>query len=459
MAWRFENGGLYLGDTVTKDGCTMPALRHAYDEPIASMLQALVIGDDCYIYSTEFPILEVWGKHIDSSRTYAGCSFSTLAHPQDVEIWHARKRASFPIMIRDEGEVGEAQILAAITQREYSHGPSVWEQLFDEEDLVRKCMDDFLAIYHKDLPYVDVFEKDRFVFRINHNDYKSEYTCKIVHFLKDDDKVLLLVNDQHSVLTVFDAITKDEVASYRGFDDFYVDYYVVGDTLVLYGFIWSPVFFMKILNLKEILKNDEEYEGVDFHIERDEKTRGLISPKVCVRNGVAHTPEEYMAIVEKEKSDRHAVFIAEVNKLWPGAAIFRKVLASDEDAWADLKDAEIASFKCNGGNSSRDYPAFCKPILAENLVKEVWKGEVPDIVSNKPESALLDAIITMVFHENYKHTSVKRYDSWTLDTINLVYTINEKWRVKFVIEMVPIDDKYFKPPPDDSAVKVTITKC
>jgi hypothetical protein len=460
MVWRFENGELHVGETIVNDGCTLPSLRYTYDDTIADKLNAAFFGDRCYIYSNTFPLLDVWEKYIDNAQTYAGCSWTntTLATPQNVEIWHVRRTASFPFILRHSDEISQEQLVAAIKKSE-PHDISLWED-FGEENIVKKTMDEFTAVYHKDLRYIDVFKDGKFQFRVNHNEYKSEHTCKIVHFFKTDDaKVLLLVNDNHSQLTVYN-MENEEVASYIGVDDFYTDYYVVGDTIVLYGFIWSPVFFMKILSFKEILKDDSEYEGLFYHAE-DKTAKGLVSPKVCLYKDDAYTPDEYIAIIKEEKEGERLAFIEQINELWTGNHMMKKVLRDQSAHTADLQeliDAKITSFTCKGGNSGSNFQCFCKPILVEDLVGKTWKDDFPNIIRNTPDSKLLDAIITMIYDYNWRGFTNRRYELFSLSQINLVYEINNEWRISFVIDMVPLDDKYFGPPQSDSDVKVTVTR-
>ena len=236
--WRFVNNcELHVGEIS----------RYKYDEQDLNF--ELDIDDEniCYIYSTSSPLVDVWRKDsVERVISYTA--------PEIVDS----KFQTESIDIK----------FTTITYQEYT------------------------AVYNNKLPCVDVFKGGVFLFRIMHNEYHNDNMCRVVEFVENKDHgLLVLINDYHNCLSFYD-MEKNMVKRYQGIDDFYTEYYRVQennrDLLVVYGFYWTPITFLKIMDIDKMLDTDG-YKSFEY-FPKDEDFKNLdcgkfIVPRVCAFKG------------------------------------------------------------------------------------------------------------------------------------------------------------------------------
>ena len=258
--WRFVNNcELHVGEIS----------RYKYDEQDLNF--ELDIDDEniCYIYSTSSPLVDVWKKYSSD----------------ESEEWDIKNEISYttPESI-DPTIQSELLRFTTITNQEYT------------------------AVYNNKLPCVDVLKGGEFLFRIMHNEYHNDNMCRVVEFIENKHHgLLLLINDYHNCLSFYD-MEKNMVKRYQGIDDFYTEYYRVQennrDLLVIYGFYWSPVTFMKIMDIEKMLDTDG-YKGGEY-FPKDEDFKNLdcgkyTVPRVCAFKGQLFAPQEFMEVFKEDK--------------------------------------------------------------------------------------------------------------------------------------------------------------
>jgi hypothetical protein len=465
MDWRLENGNLHIGETIETEYCTLPSCRYTYPKEIANKLRMVSDGDICYVYAIGYPLVDIWNKYLSEEKSYAGCFWKKkFVYPEDIDVWQCKLVSSYAIALDTDGLVeASIQYLKALLTDSPKHKLSDVRQWGFETS--QKTMNEYTAVYsNTEIPFIDFFKEENFIFRVRHNEYRVE--CKIIEFYVYKGELLCLINDNHSQLSFYN-MKGEVVATYYGPDDFYTKIYLFDTTLVAYGWIWSPFDFMRILDIEKIMEGDPNYEGLDFDYDSSENVNNLVPPHVCAYKKKAYTTDEYLQIREQEKKEEIAMYIAEINTLWQENNILRDLLQLKTGANLEIKDVEIqeildtsviTSFSCKGGKSGLDLQYYCKPILEKELVNNAWKDGFPNIIKNNKESRLLDAIVTMVYQHNYKYFAKPKYEIFNLAYISLVYEINQKWCIKFVVSMDPIEGtKYYKPPKDDTYVNVEIS--
>ena len=100
--WLSENGNLHIGDTVkSQDGyCTVSSFRYEYHK---KYLELVVHQPYCFVYSKEFPFLDIWECYIDehptASISWTGCFTGKV--PEDIKnkIYSVRKIHHFPYFV------------------------------------------------------------------------------------------------------------------------------------------------------------------------------------------------------------------------------------------------------------------------------------------------------------------------------------------------------------------------
>lgn len=503
--WLSETGSLHIGETIkSQDGCcTVSSYRYNYHK---KDLKLVVFQPYCFVYSEKFPFLDVWecykkqdDEHPTASISWTGRWSSRL--PEDIKdkIYNVKKVHHYPYFVDDikfpfilwkNGEKTRYDDIDVSFKR-------TWNE-FDKthSSLKYSTCSRYVAAYFEsdksdddddnDDEYVDVFDtiEDKWLFRVNHNTYHRYHICKVVEFIENNGHIYVLVNDEHSVLSLYDM----EGAIYKQFDDgddFYTDYHRVIDNdkelLVFYGFIWSPFPFMKIFDVKQMIINDE-YEPELYTkylqiIDKNENSDDIVntSNKVCRFKEDYYTPTEYRDLVKRTEDEVQMNYITKLNGLWKNDNIFKKVLNNQtvanikykstdvKEKVADLLNKQVTNGSCIGGNSG------CK--FSDNLLymlspfEDVWSDYEGDIsfVKGNENTLIVDAIASTIMYPYKKYVNIiNNYDTkgTSLKVVNLIFSLvfDEKEleiRVKF--NMRPTDDaELFHFPDDDTCVDVLV---
>jgi len=291
--------------------------------------------------------------------------------------------------------------------------------------------------YAKDFEFVYVFnDRDEFIFRLNHNTYKSHYCCNIIEFVKDE----IVINDEHSSLGIYDMQGKLRY-NVCGFDDFYTQKFRVTDDdtdyLVLYGFIWSPVHFMSIYDLNKMVV-DESYEP-DRYWEKDTRDLGVtvtsIDNKVCY----GMTPSVFKSFMIDKKNKEVIEKQELLNTRWTEDNIL-KIIVNDYPVDETIKNKILSSIDCPnitcfGGKSGSEFKEH-----AENIILKS--------VNNRK---IIDFIARIIICDDYTKYSSNGTD---LKEVNLIFTIDDILKIHIIIPMTKIaqKDTYWFPENDEHVV-------
>jgi hypothetical protein len=305
--------------------------------------------------------------------------------------------------------------------------------LIEEELIVHSPDKKYYAKYAKRYENVYVFNShDEFLFRLQHNIYKSNYCCNIIEFVNDR----ILINDHHSSLGIYD-MTGKLCHGICGYDEFYTQKFRVKEEdgkeyLVLYGFVWSPVYFMSIYDLEQMV-NDESYEP-DQYWERETAELGdvaVVGNKVCY----GMSPSVFKAYMIDKKNKQMMAKRELLNKRWVEDNMLKVILNGYQGVVKHqiLSSTECPKITCFGGNSGSEFEEH-----ADNIVlKPVTKG-------------IIDFIARMIISE-YDNVYSKKLGIY-LKEVNLIFTVADILKIHIIIPMTKIEDKdsYLFPESDDS---------
>jgi hypothetical protein len=500
--WLSETGCLHIGDTIeSQDGCcTVSSYRYNYHK---KDLKLVVHQPYCFVYSEKFPFLDVWecykkqdGEHPTASISWTKRWSGTL--PEDIKdkIYNVKKlhhypyfvdNIKFPYIVWRNGEKTRYDDTNVTFKRSWTE--------FDKTHTSLKYSNcsRYVAAYFEsdnnddnDDEYVDIFDtfEDKWLFRVNHNTYHRYHICKVVEFIENNGDIYVLINDEHSVLSLYDM----EGRIYKQFedgDDFYTDYYRIIDSekewLVFYGFIWSPLPFMKIFDVQEMISNDEYepelYTNYLRIIDKNKNSDNIVktSNKVCRFKEEYYTPTEYRDLVRKTDDEIERNYITSLNSLWKNDNIFKKILRDQtvanikytstevRETVALLLTEEVTNGLCIGGNSG------CK--FRDNLVymlspiEDAWndyEGEISFVKGNE-NTLIVDAIASTLMYPYKKYTNIiDNYETkgTSLKVVNLIFSLvfdKKELDMQVKFNMRPTDDtELFHFPDNDTCVDVLI---
>jgi hypothetical protein len=505
--WISDTGNLHIGDTIkSQDGyCTVSSHRYNYHK---KDLKLVVHQPYCFVYSDKFPFLDVWEcyKKKDGEQPTASISWTgrwSFALPEDIKdkIYNVKKIHHYPYFVDDiefpyiiwkNGEKTQFDDTDVTFKR-------TWTE-FDKTNVIVKYSTSsryVAAFFDKlddnsdddndddnDAEYVDVFDtiEDKWLFRVNHNTYHREYICKVVEFIENNEHTYVLINDEHSVLSLYDM----EGNVYKQFDDgddFYTEYYRVIDDekewIVFYGFVWSPLPFMKIFDVEKMM-DIEDYEPELYTnylrtIDKNSKNIVQASNKVCRFSEEYYTPTEYRDLVKNTEDEIERRYITKLNSLWKNDNIFKKILKDQtvanikykntevKEKVADLLNKEVTNGSCIGGNSG------CK--FRDNLLyvlspfEDIWNDwkPTPSFITGNQDTFIVDAIASTIMYPYKKYNNIiDNYETKgiSLKVVNLIFSLvfdKIELEIQIKFNMMPTEDtQVFHFPDDDNSVNVLI---
>lgn len=290
-------GVLHIGTEINGSLCTVPSHRVSWPDASRRQLAILDMGSWCIIYSRTFPLLEIFESYIE-----------TVDIPEDLKdhTWFGvRQIAHYPYCVEDicfSGDSvtvfwkggGSPLVLKSVSSAflpsdlvdleikpvrtlddliKYADNDSDNDDHDDIGILVKRASPcgRFIAAFFERGDFVDVFDMEcrggRFMYQVRHNEYQRHIICNVVEFVGDEKKLRLLINTQHACLTVYEAETGNKLFSHYTNDEFYSNVFRVkgesGEHLVLYGFVWGPIFFMRVCDLNTLVELPKSYdEGI-----------------------------------------------------------------------------------------------------------------------------------------------------------------------------------------------------
>ncbi len=499
--WLSDHGDLHIGDTIkSQDGhCTVSSLRYEYH---TKDLELVVHQPYCFVYSKKFPFLDVWECYKNDGGTeYPTASISWTGRftgqiPEDIKdkIYNVKKVYDYPYFV---DHIDFPYIIWKNGDKTFYNNENIkqertWTE-FDKTNIstkYSKCSR-YVATYfdrdnkEEDNEYVDVFDviEDKWLFRVNHNTYKSHYICKVVEFIENNGDVYLLINDEHSLLSLYDMNGK-VFKTFEGRDDFYTRYYRVIDNnkewLVFYGFIWSPVYFMKMFDVEQMM-NVDEYEPEEYakYLKNIHKIGEVVSNKVCIFNDEYYAPTEYRDLVKRTEAEIQAKYIAKLKKLWKNDNnVFKKILRNetncdvsfknidDQERIVKLIEKDITNAKCIGGNSGGDFSEHLECMLTSSIT-DLWNDDyekTPDFIKGQDDTIIVDTIASTLYHSYKKYTNIiSKYkdNGTTLTEVNLIFSFVFDEPTELVVQikfdMIPTDKPHMYYYPDnDNKIDVIV---
>lgn len=494
--WLSENGNLHIGEDIkSHDGCcTVSSLRYEYHK---NDLELVVHQPYCFVYSKQFPFLDIWEcyKNNDNNE-YPTASISWIGRftgqvPEDLKdiIYNVKKfhhypffidRIEFPYIVWKNGDKTLYDDIDVKQER-------TWTE-FDKTNISTKkskCSRYVVAYFEDDeeedneQEYVDIFDviEDKWLFRVNHNTYKRYDICKIIEFIEQNGKTYVLINDEHSVLSLYD-MNGNLYKQFDDCDDFYTKYFKVVDNekewLVFYGFIWSPLYFMKIFDVEQMMIV-EEYEPELYvkYLENIHKINEVTSNKVCIFNDEYYTPTEYRDLVKSTEDEIELKYVTKLNDLWSNDNnVFKKILREETKANiiyknADLKDEvfklmkkEFTNADCVGGNSGSNFREHLEYMLTSSI-NDLWNDDydkVPDFIQGKDDTIIVDTIASTLYHPYKKHTNIVhnyKKNGTLLSVVNLVFSFvfdKTELVINVKFDMIPTEkpNLFYYPDKDDT---------
>lgn len=137
-------------------------------------------------------------------------------------------------------------------------------------NLVVSADEKYAAITNIETNYVDVFKASgsndypEYIYSMKRSSYYPSKTSFVFHFIQHpvEDKQLFIFNKNHGELGVYDAETAKELHTDHAEDKFIIQMKVVdNEFLLLYGWYWTPVYFIYIYDIKHFLTRPN-YEAV-----------------------------------------------------------------------------------------------------------------------------------------------------------------------------------------------------
>jgi hypothetical protein len=318
------------------------------------------------------------------------------------------------------------------------------------ESLYSPCKNYYIK-YTKECKLVDIFNnKDEFLFRLDHNTYQSHYCCTIIEFVYNKDNELrILINNEHSVLSIYDM--EGKLCHIIGScDEFYTRKFRVTEDnkeyLVLYGFIWTPINFISIYDLDELI-NNKDYQPDNYWEQDTDDLRlnlncnDFIDNKVCF----GMTPSNFKEFMVDKKKKEEIAKKELLNIRWNEENILKVILIKTRSSLELIDQNQAPSITCVGGNSGYDFPFH-----AENII-------LKKINYKNPNKIIIDLIARLVFSDNYEMFSLNGTD---LKEVNLIFTINNSFTMQIIIPMVflPYKERNWFPE-DDKDVIIKFNKC
>jgi hypothetical protein len=444
--WISQKNALHIGNEIIIDdgNMTIPSFRYSYNE-----IQNLKIFSDpsypeyCLVYSSSFPILDVW-KYTVKNQTIAGTTYKKLISlPSFIDVYHVDRIASRPYS--PSHITFQEQYIIHWSNNNKSIFDISKESFIDEILPIRNSNDynikemktlnylNYSIKYADEFEYVDVFNNDLFIFRLNHNIYKSHHCCTIIEVV--DDRIL--INDEHSSFGIYDM--SGNLCHYIcREDEFYTHKFRVTEDdkeyLVVYGFIWAPILFMSIYDLQQMIIDKsyepDQYWEKDTHDLTEQDRTKYKENRVCFGMTPKHFKEYMIEKKNKELIEKQQLLHTRWND-----SILRYILSK----YNRLDFENCPTVTCVGGNSGFEFTDH-----ADNIILKQINDKNPNII--------IDTIARMVFGDNY--TNWKK-NGTNLKEVNLIFTIDNKLKMQIIIPMVVIPDKktyWF--PDDDDAVKI-----
>jgi hypothetical protein len=293
----------------------------------------------------------------------------------------------------------------------------------------------------------------------------------------------VLINDEHSVLSLYD-MNGNIYKQFDDCDDFYTKYFKVVDNdkewLVFYGFIWSPLYFMKIFDVEQMMIV-EEYEPEVYvkYLKNIHKIEEVVSNKVCIFNDEYYTPTEYRDLVKRTEDEIELKYVTKLKGLWSNDNnVFKKILREETKANiiyknTDLKDKvfeliqkEFTNADCVGGNSGSNFRENLEYMLTSSI-NDLWNDDydkVPDFIKGKDDTIIVDTIASTLYYPYKKHTNIinnYKNNGTALKAVNLVFSFvfdNTELVIQIKFDMIPTDkpNLFFYPDKDDTTVDVLI---
>lgn len=514
--WWIKKSCLHIGNTINLDeeGITIPSYRYSYSEKIKD-LEIFTHPDHpeyCLIYSKSFPIFNIWKYEVKKSAV-AGTTYSKFLRFPSMDVFHVNRileRPYTPDRIDYNNELGQFIIYWSDSQDEHSifeisKDTIVYEKLpihrkneyiiesrsslpngesrsSKEEKDIESSSDDeseaenadmkmlhspcknYYIKYAKEFEFVDVFNSQgEFLFRLTHNVYKSYHCCMIIEFVYNKDNELrILINDQHSVLSIYDMEGK-LCHNIESGDEFYTHMFRIKEDnkeyLVLYGFIWAPIYFMSIYDLEKLV-SEEDYEPDQYW----EKDTGDLKRNLndCKDNIVCFgmSPNKFKAFMLEKNIKKEIALKELLNKRWNEENILKLIL--DEKtrvSFEPLIDRNLRhnmlgillykdspNITCFGGNSGYEFKYHADDII------------IKEVNHTKQNKLVIDLLARMVFSDDYEKWASNGSD---LKEVNLIFTIDNCIKMQIIIPMVQIHDKktnWFPEDDKDVLIKLEIIK-
>jgi hypothetical protein len=413
--WRFENNcELHVGETIDTQDYTIPSLRFKYKIPNLKFEISITDPDICYVYSTTFPLVDVWHKYINNDDDDIYIIFKEkLEVSSDVDLWHIELKNSYAQLINNIDEFDPS--------KKPSFTSSVWSSF---TKYMTKMNGKYTAVYVEKLPWVDVFENDQFCFRARHNMYNKKCTTTVVDLVNISDETYLFINDVHSCISFYN-MQGTRVKRHEESDMFMTSFFIVKGTevhqkpmVVIYGYVWSSVFYFKVYELERMF-NEKNYKGIMFNWNGDyTEFPDDNTGKVCVYKDKMYTPYEATELKAIDERNKEGIRIKTIQNHWKNDNVLKDILSKHNV----IIPESIEDLQCHGGKSNTRYEKYLR-IIEPNLLVNVWGEEFPSYLGNEP---LVDRLITIIF-QNYvdnRRIIENGFNSQMDYTCNLVYTIN-----------------------------------
>jgi hypothetical protein len=456
--WWLEDSELHIGDTIIleDDGITIPSFRHSYET--INDLKLFTHEEYCIVYSTSYPMLDIW-KYKVGNGTVAGTTYTKTLKMPAMDLYHAERIVSRPYT-PVEIEYRNNSFIISWSHDHHQSTFDISSECFTNEAFPAKKASDFkieneIIIHSPCGKYyikhskevregVYIFNsQDDFLFDLKHNTYQSHYCCNIIEFVADK----IVINDQHASLGIYD-LSGQWCHRIYGDDEFYTQKFRVKDDdgkeyLVLYGFIWAPVYFMSIYDIEQMVA-DKSYEP-DQYWERDTAGLGNADEDVDVGvagNKVCHgmTPSVFKEFMIQKKENEKIAKRELLNKRWNEDNMLKAILVShpiDETIKSKILSAkECPRITCFGGNSGSEFEEHAENIVLKPVAKSI-----------------VDFIAGMIVGDYYS-----KKNSIYLKEVNLIFTVDCILRIHIIIPMTKITDKdSYLFPENDEQVSISFS--
>lgn len=451
--WWLKDNNLHIGDTIKleEEGITIPSYRHSYKNiPDLTLVNH---GEYCVVYSTSFPMLDIW-KYVIGHGAVPGTIYSKSLKLPLLDIYHAGKigsRPHIPITIEctsdfitiywsNQGHKSIFEISSETFLEDELPAQRASDYYIEKGLMIQSPCKTYYAKYAKKYENVYIFnDHDEFLFRLDHNTYKSHYCCNIIEFVNDK----IIINDHHSSIGIYD-MTGKLCHKFCGCDEFYTQKFRVKEDdgkeyLVLYGFIWSPVYFMSIYEIEKMI-SDGSYEP-DQYWERDTADLGDAEVDVAVLgNKVCYgmSPSAFKAYMIDKKNKVMMAKRELLKKRWSEDNMLKVILNGCQGVDKTIKQKILSSTECPkitcfGGNSGSEFVDH-----ANNLIL-------------KPVSNSIVDFIARILISCYDNVYSKKNGIY-LKEVNLIFTVEGMLNIHIIIPMIKIADKdsYLFPENDES---------